>query len=120
MIVVNVDYRLAPEHLFPIPVKDACMALHWVIHNIERYGGNPTKIVIAGESTGGNLAAAVVSHHLYHRKEALTKSSSSYGSSPIIGVYLVYPPLDVAVPTDGPAKEFANTNGLLTLTGTAK
>lgn len=111
MVVVNVDYRLAPEYLFPIPPKDAYTALNWVLDNIEGYGGDPTRVVVAGESAGGNLAAVVVSHYLIEKKPK---------SSPFIGLYLVYPALDVAIQPDGPGIEFANTNGLLTLSGTAR
>lgn len=111
MIVVNVDYRLAPEYLFPIPPKDAYTALNWVVDHIGEYGGDGNRIVVAGESAGGNLAAVVVSHYLIEKKPK---------SSPFIGLYLVYPALDVAIQPDGPGVEFANTNGLLTLAGTAR
>jgi acetyl esterase len=111
MIVVNVDYRLAPEFIFPIPPKDAYSSLNWVLDNIETYGGDATRVVVAGESAGGNLAAVVVSHYLIAKKPK---------ASPFIGLYLVYPALDVAIQPDGPGVEFANANGLLTLSGTAR
>jgi acetyl esterase len=58
-IVVSVDYRLAPEHTFPAAHEDAYNALLWTKENIEQYGGNAEKIVVAGDSAGGNLAACM-------------------------------------------------------------
>lgn len=58
-IVVSVDYRLAPEFPFPIPFDESYKALEWVSDNIEELKGDPDKIAVAGDSAGGNLAAAV-------------------------------------------------------------
>jgi len=58
-IVVSVDYRLAPEHPFPIPLHDAYDGLLWVYHNIEAFGGDNTRLTVAGDSAGGNLATVV-------------------------------------------------------------
>ena len=58
-IVVSVDYHRAPEYKFPAPLNDCYAATEWTINNIARYGGNPGKIAIGGDSAGGNLAAAV-------------------------------------------------------------
>ncbi len=58
-IVVSVDYRLAPEYAFPAAVNDAYTSLKWVENNIMKFGGDPSKIAVAGDSAGGNLAAAV-------------------------------------------------------------
>lgn len=60
VIVVSVDYRLAPEHPFPIPFDDCLLAIEWTVKNISRYGGDPTRLAIGGDSAGGNLTAATV------------------------------------------------------------
>ncbi len=58
-IVVSVDYRLAPENKFPAAHEDAYSAYAWVKANAALIGGNPAKVAVAGESAGGNMAAAV-------------------------------------------------------------
>jgi acetyl esterase len=57
-VVVNVDYRLAPEYRFPIPVESCVSALEWVKAEIDSFGGDPDAVVTMGDSAGGNLAAA--------------------------------------------------------------
>ena len=58
-IVVGVGYRLSPNVSVAQIVDDAACAVAWVVKNIENYGGDPTRIYIAGHSAGGFLASMV-------------------------------------------------------------
>lgn len=56
--VVNVDYRLAPEHLFPAAIEDAFAGVQWAAAHLVRLGGEDQPLAIGGDSAGGNLAFA--------------------------------------------------------------
>lgn len=58
-VVFNINYRLGPTHLYPAPLEDACAALLWVLANARRYGADPDRLILAGESAGGNLVTAL-------------------------------------------------------------
>ncbi|HZQ32712.1 MAG TPA: alpha/beta hydrolase [Mycobacterium sp.] len=81
-IVVSVDYRLAPEHRFPAAVDDAWAATEWVAANGAELGGDTSRLVIAGDSAGGNLAAVV------------PIIARDRGGPPIAFQVLIYPVVD--------------------------
>lgn len=70
-IVFSVDYRVAPEYKFPIPVNDCYNTFKWVLANAQNYGGDTLKIILNGASAGANLAAAVT---LMAKDEGLDKN----------------------------------------------
>ncbi|MDL4813045.1 alpha/beta hydrolase [Actinomadura opuntiae] len=84
--VLNVGYRLAPENPFPAAVDDAWAVLSSVAREPDRYGAAPGALAVAGDSAGGNLAAAAA---LLARDRGL----------PLAHQLLVYPVTDTAMDT---------------------
>ena len=58
-VVVSVDYRQPPEHKFPAAVNDAYAAVEWAARQARAFGGDASRIAVAGDSAGGNLATVV-------------------------------------------------------------
>ena len=81
-VVFTINYRLAPAHPFPAAVEDACAALAWVHENAARFGGDPTRLVLAGESAGANLATSLALATSYARPEPWARRVFDLGLRP--------------------------------------
>jgi acetyl esterase len=79
-VVIAIDYRLAPEHPFPAAAEDAVAAARWVAAHLQVLGGD-TRLAVAGDSAGGNLAAVAA--------QALHADRT-----PLAGQFLIYPAVD--------------------------
>ena len=82
IVVVSVEYRLAPEACFPGPQEDCYAGLAWLFANATTLGVDPARIAVAGESAGGGLAAA------------LALMAHDRGEYALCGQILTYPMLD--------------------------
>jgi acetyl esterase len=85
LIVISVDYRLAPEHKFPAAVDDAIAATTWIAGHAQEFGIDASRLLVGGDSAGGNLAAVVA-----------IAARDSDGPA-ISGQVLVYPATDFAM-----------------------
>jgi acetyl esterase len=81
-LVINISYRLAPRHRFPAAVDDACAAWAWMAANAEALGGDLGRVAIAGESAGGNLAAALTLATCQRRPEPWARVAWDTGVVP--------------------------------------
>lgn len=84
LIVISVDYRLAPEHKFPAAVDDAVTATNWIAAHASKLGIDAARLMVGGDSAGGNLAAVVSLH------------ARDHGGAKIAGQVLVYPATEFA------------------------
>lgn len=81
-VVFNVNYRLAPRHMYPAAVSDLCEALCWVHDNAARFGGDPRRIVLAGESSGGNFVSGLTLACCSRREEPWARALFDAGIVP--------------------------------------
>jgi acetyl esterase len=81
-VVFNINYRLAPRHMFPSAMEDVCAALHWVHDNAARFGGDPTRLILAGESAGANLALGLTIACCSPRHEPWARALFDAGVTP--------------------------------------
>ncbi|GIW95608.1 MAG: putative lipase/esterase [Pirellulaceae bacterium] len=86
--IVSVDYRLAPEHRYPAAVEDAWAAVNFLYNEGRHWGIDGKRLIVAGDSAGGNLAAVMA---LKARDEGAIRLS---------GQVLLYPVLDHDFDTD--------------------
>lgn len=73
-VVFNINYRLAPEHPFPAGLEDVCAAYLWALDNAERFGGDSQRIVVSGESAGGNLVTSLALAACAERPESWARA----------------------------------------------
>ena len=73
-VVFNINYRLGPVHTYPAPLEDATDALLWVQANAARYGADPDRLILAGESAGANLVTALTYLATHDTKEPFGKA----------------------------------------------
>jgi acetyl esterase len=99
-VVVSVDYRLAPEHKFPSGPNDCLAATRWAAANAAALGADPSLMMVAGDSAGGNMAAVTA---LRIRDE---------GGPALCGQMLLYPVTDYHTPGTPSYTENANGYGL--------
>ncbi len=64
--VISVDYRLAPEHVFPSAQEDAFLAINYIYEHAKEFGIDANKIIVAGDSAGGTLSACATHHFKNH------------------------------------------------------
>jgi acetyl esterase len=84
-LTIAPDYRLAPENPFPAGFDDCVFTAHWAAENAARYGGDPSRMAMGGDSAGGNLTAA-----------ALSSLSSSKSAPKFKAAILIYGAFDFA------------------------
>ncbi len=97
MTVVAVGYNRAPEAPYPQPLEDCYAATQWVAANADELGIDATRLIVAGDSAGANLAAGVAI------------LSRERGGAPILHQLLLYPVADYAFGTES----FAQNDGII-------
>ncbi len=81
-LVFNVEYRLAPANPYPAALEDVCAAWGWLARNLESFGGDPERVVLAGESAGANLVTSLALASSCPRPEPFAKAAFDAGLAP--------------------------------------
>jgi acetyl esterase/lipase len=81
-LVVNISYRLAPQHPYPAAIEDTCRAYTWMAEHLRELGGDPSRVAVAGESAGGNLVAALALASVVRRPEPWARAVYDCGIQP--------------------------------------
>jgi acetyl esterase len=82
-VVFNINYRLAPRHPYPAALQDAADAYLFVSRHAREYGGDPTRLVLAGESAGANLVTSLSIAASYRRPEPFARAVFDCGVRPV-------------------------------------
>ncbi len=81
-LVFNISYRLAPTHPFPAAVEDCAAAYDWVVRHAATYGGDLSRLALAGESAGANLVTALTVMACFERREPFARRVFDAGVVP--------------------------------------
>jgi acetyl esterase len=81
-LVLNISYRLAPRHRFPAGAMDVAAAYRWALEHARELGGDPARIVVAGESAGANLATVLAIASCWPRPEPWAREIFELGRPP--------------------------------------
>lgn len=73
-VVFNINYRLAPRHPYPAAVEDSCAAYEWVAANARHWGGDSSRLILAGESAGANLVTTLAVAGSWQRPEPFVRA----------------------------------------------
>jgi len=85
-VVVVPSYRLAPKDPHPAQIEDVAAAFAWTVKNVASYGGDPSKIIIAGHSAGGHLVSLLATNEAWLDKHGLSVKNIR-GVIALSGVY---------------------------------
>lgn len=118
IILVSTGYRLLPDVTMDVLIRDVAKALAWTHRHIAGYGGDPSRIIVAGHSAGAQLAAIVCTDDRYLKEEGLDFSALK-GCVPVDGDTFDIPAMiEVAetrrrvhhepLPTNGHRQKFGN------------
>jgi acetyl esterase len=105
VMVVSVDYRLAPEHKFPAGVEDCFAATEWVLAHVEELGGDGQRVFVAGDSAGATMATVAA----LLLRDKIVKDK---GVKTLAGQILLYPVTQYCDPPTVSYVEMAQGYGL--------
>lgn len=99
VVVVSVDYRLAPEHRWPAAADDAFAATEWVALHADELGIDGHRLAVAGDSAGGNLTAVVA------------QMARDRGGPPLAFQLMIYPVIDLSATRSEHVSQTENARG---------
>ncbi|MGL5202362.1 MAG: alpha/beta hydrolase [Cetobacterium sp.] len=82
-VIIDIDYKLAPENMFPIPIKESLEIVQWAFKNSKELNVDLNKVILMGQSAGGNIATGIIN------------LSIEKGLELPVALVLAYPPMDL-------------------------